>query len=367
MELAAYHQSAFDLAALGAETRFPLPDEPFVDFWQRVAAASAEVGAWAALRDRLPQLAFPVRTGISQTDSYQAATRRGTPVAALPEATGLELAHPAALELELYASPAGRIPLLIVHRREEFVLLLQALARKNEPEPIPGAQGALMVSGYNNWCRIGEHRRRWEEQEPDARAKPTWDEEFQSLQTRKELYQDRFILLSHGPYSAVPAADLGLTEDEWRRASLRIRRDHECSHYLTRRLFGSMRNHLLDELMADYAGLRGALGRFRADWFLRFLGLEDFPRYREGGRLSLYRGTPPLGEAAFRILQDQVRRAALQVERFDATRPAGEKDPLDTAWVLAALAGFRLDELAQEGAAERLGERVRALRGRAPG
>ena len=40
----------------------------------------------------------------------------------------------------------------------------------------------------------------------------------------RELYQDRFILLSDGPYSAVPAADLGLDDAEWRRRidSLRV-------------------------------------------------------------------------------------------------------------------------------------------------
>ena len=89
----------------------------------------------------------------------------------------------------------------------------------------------------------------------------------------------------------MPAADLGLAEAEWREMSLVIRREHECAHYFTRRLFGSMRNNLLDELIADYAGLVAATGRFRADWFLRFIGLEEFPRYRPGGRLDLYRGS----------------------------------------------------------------------------
>lgn len=46
---------------------------------------------------------------------------------------------------------------------------------------------------------------------------------------------------------------------------------------------------MLDELIADYAGIVAAWGRYRADWFLRFVGLEDYPRYREGGRLQNYR------------------------------------------------------------------------------
>jgi hypothetical protein len=353
-ELAAYNENVFDLAALTPGLRFPLPDEPFVAFWAAAEAAARErgaIGAIAALAGHLPQLRFPIAAGISATDPYRAATRRGVPPAEIPEATGLVLARPEAVELVLHASPAGRIPLLIARRREEFVALLQALARRNEPEEIPASQGALMVAGYNNWSRIAELRARWEAEDPATRERGTWGEEFQHLQARRELYQDRFILLSDGPYSAVPAADLGLAGEEWRRLSLLIRRDHECTHYLTRRLLGSMRNNLLDELIADYAGLVGATGRFQAAWFLRFVGLEEFPRYRPGGPHDLYRGKPPLSDGAFRVLQALVVRAAENLERFDAgrSRPGGE-----TVLMVAALASLRLEELAGEDAGERL-------------
>jgi hypothetical protein len=201
-----------------------------------------------------------------------------------------------------------------------------------------------MVSGYNNWSRVGELRRRWEALDPAARETATWGEELQ--RTPRELYQDRFILLSDGPYSAVPAAELGLDETEWREMSLVIRREHECAHYLTRRLFGSMRNNLLDELIADYAGLVAATGGFRADWFLRFVGLEEFPRYRPGGRLDLYRGKPPLSDGAFRVLQSLVKSAAWNLERF--------RGPREMALTIAALASLRLEDLASEGAEELL-------------
>jgi hypothetical protein len=264
----------------------------------------------------------------------------------------------------LHESPAGRIPLLIARGRGEFVALIRALARRNEPAPVPDAQGALMVSGYNNWSRVGELRRRWEALPAAGRETTSWSEEFQRLQPRRELYQDRFILLSDGPYSAVPAAGLGLSEAEWREISLVIRRDHECAHYLTRRLFGSMRNNLLDELIADYTGMVGAIGRFRADWFLRFVGLEDFPRYRPGGRLDLYRGKPPLSDGAFRVLQALVKQAAENLERFDAGLPPGPRSPEETALLIAALASLRLEELAADGAEERLGRTLAELRER---
>ncbi|HKI01926.1 MAG TPA: hypothetical protein VKK31_08105 [Thermoanaerobaculia bacterium] len=355
-ELLVYNENVFDLGALLPETRFPLPDEPFVAFWEAVAEESRMRGAFAVLRDRLPQLAFPIREGISRTAGYLAATRRGAPVESIPEATGLELEHPEAVELEIHQSPAGRIPLLIVRRRPEFVALIQALTKRNEPVTVPDTQGALMVAGYNNWSRVRELRRRWEALEPAARETASWAEEFQRLQPRRELYQDRFILLSDGPYSAVPAADLGLESEEWREISLAIRRDHECAHYFTRRLFGSMRNNALDELIADYAGITGAIGRFRSDWFLRFVGLEAFPRYRAGARLDIYRGDPPLSDGAFRVLHRLLREAAVNLERLD-----GLQAPAVT---IAALASFRLEELAAPGAEGLIRRAAESLRQR---
>jgi hypothetical protein len=161
----------------------------------------------------------------------------------------------------------------------------------------------------------------------------------------------------------VPATDLGLSEAEWRALSLAIRRDHECAHYLTRRLFGSMRNNVLDELIADYAGLVAATGRFRADWFLRFVGLEDFPRYRPGARLDLYRGTPPLSDGAFRVLQTLLKAAADTLEQ--SLEQSLERFPAEpTAVMITALASLRLEDLAGEDGAERLSAAVRNLRRR---
>jgi hypothetical protein len=362
-ELLEYNENPFDLSALGPETVFPLPDEPFVPVWEAWVEEARERGAFAVLREHLPQLRFPVQAGVSQTEDYKAATRKGVPPDDLPGAAGLSLARPDLVELVLHSSPAGRIPLLVARGREEFATLLRALARKGEPEPVPDSQGALMVSGYNNWSRVRELRRHWEALDPSERETATWGEEFARIVPRKELYQDRFILLSNGPYSAVPAADLGLGDEEWREISLAIRRDHECAHYFTRRLFGSMRNNALDELIADYAGLVGALGHYRADWFLRFLGLEDPTGYREGARLEIYRGDPPLSEGAFRVLQTLIRDAAANVERFDAGLPPGPRDLRDRALALTALASHRLEELAAPGGDVELRRRFEELRG----
>lgn len=345
-ELIRYTENAFDLGSLGSGTTFPLPDEPFVALWEGWAEEGRARGAFAVLAEHLPQLRFPIRPGISQTEDYRAATRRGVSPDGLPGATGLELERPDRVELAIHESPAGRIPVLLLRGRPEFVALVRALGKRNEPVPVPDSQGALMISGYNDWERIRELRRQWEALPAGERETATWEEEMARITPRRELYQDRFILLSDGPYSAVPAADLGLGEAEWREMSLAIRRDHECAHYFTRRLFGSMRNNVLDELIADYAGMIAAAGAFRADWFLRFLGLEDYPRYRAGGRLDLYRGDPPLSDGAFRILHTWIRSAAAHVESFDARFQGRPRSLAERALALATLASLRLDEIA---------------------
>ncbi|HEV8578620.1 MAG TPA: hypothetical protein VGX68_06000 [Thermoanaerobaculia bacterium] len=360
-ELLAYNENPFDLKALISEVRFPLADEPFVTFWEPLVAESCERGAFAVLREHLPQLRFPICEGISRTESYLSATRKGVPPEAFPEATGLELAHSGTIELAMYTSPAGRIPLLIARHRAEFVALIRALTRKNEPDPVADAQGALMVSGYNNWSRIRELRRGWEDLEPSLRGTATWAEELARIQQHRELYQDRFILLSDGPYSAVPAAELDLEDEVWREISLAIRRDHECTHYFTRRLFGSMRNNVLDELIADYIGLVGATGKFRADWFLRFIGLEEFPRYRPGGRLDIYRGKPQLSDGAFRVLHALVKAAAENLEQFDSGLPGGARTAQDKGLLISVLASLRLEDLAAAKAQDLLTETLAML------
>jgi hypothetical protein len=367
-----YHDNPFDLTPVESGIRLPLADEPFVSTWEDWWSETLEMapgGVFATLAARLPQLAFPIAEGMSTTEGYQAATRRGVPPDDLPEATGLDLPAPEAVELHLHQSAAGRVPLLISRHRETFVALVQALARRNEPKPIPPSMGALMVAGYNNWARIHGHRQRWEATPEGERARATWGEEFAHIRPQKALYQDRFILLSDGPYSGVAAAEVGLEDDRWRRASLVLRRDHECTHYLTRRLLGSMRNNVLDELLADYAGMHAVPAEaggpgFRAAWFLRFLGLEHYPEYRPGARLDIYRGDPSLSDAAFRALHHQIHAVALHLERFDQDRKDGPPSPHRTACTLLGLASLRFDEMAARDGATRIERAVEWARGR---
>lgn len=319
-ELLAYNQNVFKRSCLRNRVKFPLPPEAHVAAWEKYAITAKEVGAFESLKRVLVQLQFPIREGISQTKAYRLATRNGVPVDSVTEATGLVLKQPEKLQLRLYQSLAGAIPVLLAKNREDFVSLVQALFMRNEPKPIPDSVGACIVSGFNNWDRIRSLQQQWEAQHPDDRSESKWIAEFQRIIPQKELYQDQFIILSSGPYSNVSASDMKLSEAKWQHLSLTIRLEHECTHYFTRRFFSSMRNNLLDELIADYRGIVAAIGYYRADWFLRFLGLESFPVTRREGRLQNYRGQPPLSDGAFKILQSLIKAAAENLEYFDTSQ-----------------------------------------------
>ncbi|WP_420128811.1 DUF7005 family protein [Longimicrobium sp.] len=339
-ELLDYNRPLF---AIPSALDLPLADEPFVETWVRYAADAKSRGVLPVLREHLVQLRFPVAAGISETEAYQAATRKGV----LPAGTAdLRLENADGLRLLIHPTPAGAVPVLLTPCRADFESLVRALTRKNEPAPLPASMGACMVAGYNNWGRVAEVRRRWEAGEVDAGGARDWSTAFARLKPRKELYQDRFVLLSSGPYSGVPAEAMEMEPEEWSRASITIRLEHECTHYFTRRVLGSMRNNLLDELLADYAGIVAATGRFRADWFLRFMGLDVEDGCRADGRIWTYRGDPPLSDAAFAVLQRLVRAAVARVKEVDGGLDDGFRAPLGRARVLLALAELTLEELA---------------------
>lgn len=347
-ELLSYNKNVFAQYSGPEPLVLPLPDEPFVPAWEGYAAEAKELGVYEVLKKCLIQLQFPIREGISLSNTYQAATRRLGSAKDMPDATGLALERPDRLELFLHRTLAGKIPVLLTRHREDFVALVRALTGKNEPLPVPASMGAIMVAGYNNWDRINTYRKKWEAENRYNCAEELWKEEFRRIIPQKQLYQDRFMILSDGDYSGVPARDLGLKEEEWRETSLVIRREHECAHYFTRRLFYSMRGNVMDELMADYMGITAAAGRYKSHWFLRFMGLENFPDYREGGRLQNYRGDPPLTGGAFRILQALVKSASENLESFDRKNEAGSGSRAGATLMLAALAGLTLEELASQ-------------------
>ncbi|MFN6486732.1 MULTISPECIES: DUF7005 family protein [unclassified Nostoc] len=348
-ELLAYNQNNFNSTNLPLNSTFPLASEPHIIAWKRYHAQAKDVGTFTALRSALVQLQFPIRAGISETENYRATTRKGNSADGMPEATGLELEKPESLELIIHPTLAGEIPILIAGCRADFIALVQALTKRNEPVSIPDSMGATAVGGFNNWERISHYRQEWETQQEQPVTETKWKAEFQRLIPQKHLYQDFFIILSQGNYSAVCAAELGLDEAEWLRLCLTIRLEHECCHYFTKRVFGSMRNNMLDELIADYQGIIAANDKlYRADWFLRFVGLEAFPNYRQGGRLENYCGNPPLSSGAFRILQVLLKQAAENLEEFNISHIEELKTVENQARLIMILTSCTLEDLAVE-------------------
>ncbi|MDP7034721.1 MAG: hypothetical protein QF752_09545 [Planctomycetota bacterium] len=323
-ELLSYGENRFSFDDLNWPLNLPLADEAHLEAWDRYFEASQDQGAFSCLQNRFPQLWFPVEEGMSQQDLYRAATLRGDSEYQTTLSHKQTLQAPEKVRIFCYPTLAGRVPMITAGDREDFVFLLQALFQKNEPHPVPDAVGATMGSGYNNWDRIRQYQKKWMKEHPFG----VWSEEFQQLISRKELYQDKFILLSEGVYSNLDAEEVGVPPQEWSELSLRIRMEHESTHFMTARFFGSIHNCAFEEIIADYTGMVEATGAFHADWFLRFMGLENHPEFRETGRLIRYRGTPPLSEEAFGILQKIIVDAVRHIEEVDRRRFSGEKRSL---------------------------------------
>lgn len=344
-ELAAY--CAHPYSADRERPAFPLADEPHIERWRLYADEARRDGAFAALRRRFVQLRVPIAAGVSADEAYRAATRKGKSEDADRKfAPGLELEDPAGLRFELLPTIAGTVPVLTPATRADFERIVQAFTERNEPAPVPPAMGACIVTGLNNWDRIAAHRDRWARSQPDGGSEAAWNEEFARLVPQKALYQDRFIILSRGPYSKTAAADAAIEERQWLDRSLVIRREHELTHYFTYRVFGLLRSHASDELIADFVGVVRAFGTYRGDLARRFLGLEGFPAFRAGGRLEGYRGKPPLSDEAFAILTRVVEAAITNLEAVADVEEARLKDLGALAELTYRLSTFSLDELA---------------------
>jgi hypothetical protein len=132
-ELLAYNQNVFNRSRLTHPVTFPLAPEAHVTAWEEYAVAARVVGAFEALLSRLVQFRFPIQEGISQTEAYRAATRKGVSVDGMAEATGLALTLPEKLQLIIHQSLAGLIPVLLTGNREDFVTLVQALTMRMNP------------------------------------------------------------------------------------------------------------------------------------------------------------------------------------------------------------------------------------------
>jgi len=358
-ELLAYNAKPFPPETAAARPMFPLPDEAHVDAWRAYAREAERSDVFTALERHFIQLRFPIRAGISEEDGYRQATRRGIFEAAdACAAEALALERPDLLELSIHPTIAGHVPLIIVGHRPDFVKLVQAFSERNEPKVVLDSMGACIVKGLNNWSRIHVRRDEWKRAAGAAGTDEGWAAEFQKLIPQKELYQDRFIILSRGPYSAIAARDVGMEEGEWLDRSLAIRREHELTHYFTHRAFGSIRNNVFDELIADFVGLACTFGHYRSDFALRFLGLESYPAFRPGGRLEVYRGKPPLSDEAWAVARTLAVHSARNLDAFAKDQPQHLRSLSALGALTFALSTLTLEELASPGMASAVRERL---------
>lgn len=174
------------------------------------------------------------------------------------------------ISAEIYNSCAGEIPVIKIKNTDDFENLVTNLIHKGLRPQNLSSTGAAFVFGKTT----------------------------------------RFIILSAKPYSNVSAKTLGLTDDDWQTKSMTIRLEHECTHYITKRFFGSSQNHLHDELIADFFGLYAAFGEYKAEYFEYFMGVKG----TEGTRLACY--IPDCSPELLEVLKKTASAAAVYFEKW---------------------------------------------------
>ncbi|MCR4770741.1 MAG: hypothetical protein K5855_00380 [Oscillospiraceae bacterium] len=208
-------------------------------------------------------------------------------------------------------TPAGPVRVITLGDRRDFELVLRGFtAAKTGPlTPVPKSQGAAALTVFN-WKRINAHLSRFPQEERAA--------EFRRFTSVKENYTDMLVVLSRGPYSGVGAEEVGLSEEEWLDRSDTIRRFHELTHVICRRLYPDDIDAIRDELIADAVGLYAAFGRFEPETEKLFLGFRG-GRY-VGGRLENYTDEP---EKHAGLIFEELDRIGRIVGAAPAAEPFG--------------------------------------------
>ncbi len=190
--------------------------------------------------------------------------------------------------IEMVETPVGPVLTVFLHDRVDFERFFRnMMAAKNGPSaPVPKTQGAATIVTFN-WTKIAAHKEEFLlEAKANGEANPDWDAEFKRFTADKANYLDTLVVLSAGPYSNVPAADVGMSEEEWLDRSAVIRQYHECTHVICRKRWPDRVDAVWDELVADAIGIYAAFGRFDTALEETFLGIRDGAYV--GGRLENY-------------------------------------------------------------------------------
>jgi len=279
-------------------------------FWEKYVDDSTGNIPFHVLRGFYPQLNFPIEEGIEKSQLYRDAVLKGSFTIS---DHALQLQKESSITLKLHQNIAYEIPVLTVPDEADFETLIQCLMHKNNPVKIPKSMGASLISGINNWKKISNLKQKWSENNSSL----SWNEEFsKNVVPHTHLYKDRIILLSMKPYSNVSAEKVQMSTEEWKNISLKIRLEHECVHLYTLKKFGSASNNLHDELVADYMGIVAAAGTYQKEWMLTFMGLEGYPKYRQGARLENYLAGMNLSEPEFIQVTEIIKNAIENIAAF---------------------------------------------------
>ena len=310
-----YCHSPFDQGLLPEKPYFPLDNEPHVIDWEDYLAESGEA-AFEKLQEKIPQLNIPIGQGICETQAYANIVRRGKPFNKDDFGEKLSLHNPDKFKLDICRHPAGSLPVLTTSDKDDFKKLYWALACRCTPKSFPDSVNAYMIAGLINWDRVQKYKEEWQRSGP-LFPYDNWGMEMKRVAQKEPWrFKDRLIILCKAPYSAVCPEQLALdiSPETWLEKSNVLRKEHEFTHYATWRLYNQMRNNALDETIADYMGITATLGQYRAQWFLTFLGLEEYPKIRPGGRIFTYRGQ--LDDQAFDLLLKLIVQAAKSLENL---------------------------------------------------
>jgi hypothetical protein len=181
----------------------------------------------------------------------------------------------------LEATPAGRVPVVYTEDRRTFERLTAILS---------------------------------EEDQTAENVFPASVKAFTILCAHPMFQGHRVILLAKAGYSALSGESVGRGDEEWMEKSATIRLHHECCHYFTLRVLGGMKNHALDEVVADCVGQLAAFGGYSASLQRKFFGLEGKDRIAAGGRLGFY--VKILPEDAISLVCEKVNEALDGLEGY---------------------------------------------------
>lgn len=325
-------------------------DEIAIKYWENIAGkSSTDSFLFDELKKCFPQLNFPIEIEIDKKEEYKDLVFKGK-TENLNLSTVLKLNDCKNITLNICESIAGKIPIITVPDQDDFVKILQCLLYKNNPIHIPKSMGAVLINGLNNWQKIAALKNHW----LVNNTAENWGKEFyMNVLPNYSLYKDKLIILSTKPYSNVAAKQLGLNESEWLSYSISIREQHECTHLYTLKKFGTASNNLHDELIADYIGIVKTIGTYNKSWMLQFMGLENYPEYRQGARLENYIADNNLSDEDFKHAVKMIKMAIENISIFDDTL-GNLKSDTDQMCRIDALCETSLQELSSANGASLL-------------